>query len=252
MSDDEKKKALADASHTLPPATAFHTEISEDEDGGREYSVDTEGLLSALGPEFAESTLTKDQLQAFGFNSDEMLERLPKQIQDNLCLGIRLYYLLQTVYEANPELDASCCSVLFCKAIELQMKECFVGSFRKMFPDHMINGRMPFAKADIGKLTLGNFHNIINKNLNKLADRMKERGELQYDLQWWKRYAERIDQCAKKRNRCCHSGLFTWEDQKSLISEIFLKEEPEEKQGNGPVMRGTLFEAEVGRRLLKV
>ena len=252
MPDDEKKKALADASHTLPPATAFHTEISEDEDGGREYSVDTEGLLSALGPEFAESTLTKDQLQAFGFDSDEMLERLPKQIQDNLCLGIRLYYLLQTVYEANPELDASCCSVLFCKAIELQMKECFGGSLRKMFPDYKIKGKVLLVKADIDKLTLGNFHNIINKNLNKLADRMKERGELQYDLQWWKRYAERIDQCAKKRNRCCHSGLFTWEDQKSLISEIFLKEEPEEKQGNGPVMRGTLFEAEVGRRLLKV
>ena len=223
MSDDEKKKALADASHTLPPATAFHTEISEDEDGGREYSVDTEGLLSALGPEFAESTLTKDQLQAFGFNSDEMLERLPKQIQDNLCLGIRLYYLLQTVYEANPELDASCCSVLFCKAIELQMKECFVGSFRKMFPDHMINGRMPFAKADIGKLTLGNFHNIINKNLNKLADRMKERGELQYDLQWWKRYAERIDQCAKKGTGAAIRDCLLGKTRKALSRRSSLK-----------------------------
>ena len=247
--ESEKKKALADASCTLPPVTAFHTEISEVEGGVREYNIDTEGMLSALPPEFSEIPLSEDQLRTFGFESGEMMDRLPKQIRDNLCMGIRLYYLLRKVYEVNHQLDVSCCSILFCKAIELQMKECFGSSLRKLFPDYEMTKGNTLGKVDVNKLTLGNFYRIIKAKSDELSEKMKEAGELRYDVQWWKQYGERVEQCTRQRNNCCHSGLFTWEAQKILIQEIFLTRHQGKGKQDAPDMKGVLFEAEVGKRL---
>lgn len=250
MSEDERRKALTDASSALPPVTSFHTEVSENDEGEKEYSVNTEGFLKALGPEFMEGDLTREQLQSFGFSSGEMLEKLPPQIRDNLRLGIRLYFLLQAVYEVNQKLDASCCSILFCKAIELQMKECFGAGLKRILPDSRLKGKETLEKADVNRLTLGNFCHIIGKGCERLADRMAEKGEERYSVPWWHWYEERLKRCTSRRNQCCHSGLFTWEDQKLLIREIFLDEEgPEEKTGNTLGMKGLLFEAEVGKRL---
>lgn len=241
MPEDDKRKALAEASESLPPATSFHTDISESESGECEYSVNTEGVLSALKSEFMEEELTEEQIHAFGFESVQSLKNLAQRIQENLQVGIRLYFLLKSVYDANQNLDASCCSILFCKAIELQMKECFGKSLKRMFPKYKVAGKGNLEKVDIDKLTLGNFMHIIDKGSDKLADKMKEKGEQRYNVQWWKQYKEKLKKCTGERNKCCHSGLFTWEDQKMLIHEIFQEETP--------VMKGLLFEAEVGKRI---
>ena len=113
----------------------------ENEDGGREYSVSTEGLLQALGPEFVDTELSEEQLREFGFSSYADLQKLSGQIRDNLQIGIRLYYLLMPVYEVNENLDASCCSILFCKALELRMQECFRENLKRLFPDQKIRGQ---------------------------------------------------------------------------------------------------------------
>lgn len=138
---EEKQAALADASRALPPVTAFHMDEVENEDGGREYSVSTEGLLQALGPEFVDTELSEEQLREFGFSSYADLQKLSGQIRDNLQIGIRLYYLLMPVYEVNENLDASCCSILFCKALELRMQECFRENLKRLFPDQKIRGQ---------------------------------------------------------------------------------------------------------------
>ncbi len=159
-------------------------------------------------------------------------------------MGIRLYYLLRALYEANQKLDASCCSILFCKAMELQMQECFGNSLKRLLPDAKMSGRGTLGKTEISRLTLGNFHFLIGKNSGMLAARMAERGESRYDADWWRQYETRLKKCAGQRNQCCHSGLFTWQDQKILIQEIFREENAREEK-----MKGLLFEAEVGRRL---
>lgn len=69
--------------------------------------------------------LTPKQLNKFGFSDQEALFRISPGIRKNLELGMRLYYFLQPVYAVNKDFDASCCAILFCKALELQMKECF-------------------------------------------------------------------------------------------------------------------------------
>lgn len=242
LPSDEKRKALTEASKTLPPVTSFHTEMAEDEKGEKEYSIDTEGFIQALGPGFLAGELSDEQLYHFGFKSEKMLDTFSQHIQDNLRMGIRLYYLLQAVYEANPEMDTSCCSILFCKAMELRMKECFGSSLKRMFPGKRINGKVALEKMDVNKLALGNFCHIIREESVKLAEVLLEKGEKDYSVPWWEHYEKRLKQCTTLRNACCHSGLFTWEDQKALIREIFQGEET-------PASKGLLFEAEVGKRL---
>ena len=48
---------------------------------------------------------------------------------------------LTPVYEVNENLDASCCSILFCKALELRMQECFRENLKRLFPDQKIRGQ---------------------------------------------------------------------------------------------------------------
>ena len=114
-------------------------------------------------------------------------------------MGIRLYYLLRAVYEANQKLDASCCSILFCKAMELQMQECFGNSLKRLLPDAKMSGRGTLGKTEISRLTLGNFHFLIGKNSGMLAARMAERGESRYDADWWRQYERRLKKCAGQR-----------------------------------------------------
>ena len=245
--------------------TAFHMDEVENEDGGREYSVSTEGLLQALGPEFVDTELSEEQLREFGFSSYADLQKLSGQIRDNLQIGIRLYYLLMPVYEVNENLDASCCSILFCKALELRMQECFRENLKRLFPDQKIRGQgkgggMAARKeAREEEFTLGTFEYIIHGKCEKLGGKMAEMGKKEYNERWWLCFENRLKNCKNRRNQCCHSGLFTWADQGVLLREMFRKEqEGGEKEGkrektenseSRAQMPGLIFAAEAGKML---
>ena len=262
---EEKQAALADASRALPPVTAFHMDEVENEDGGREYSVSTEGLLQALGPEFVDTELSEEQLREFGFSSYADLQKLSGQIRDNLQIGIRLYYLLMPVYEVNENLDASCCSILFCKALELRMQECFRENLKRLFPDQKIRGQgkgrgmVALKEAREEEFTLGTFEYIIHGKCEKLGGKMAEMGKKEYNERWWLCFENRLKNCKNRRNQCCHSGLFTWADQGVLLREMFRKEqEGGEKEGkrektenseSRAQMPGLIFAAEAGKML---
>lgn len=262
---EEKQAALADASRALPPVTAFHMDEVENEDGGREYSVSTEGLLQALGPEFVDTELSEEQLREFGFSSYADLQKLSGQIRDNLQIGIRLYYLLMPVYEVNENLDASCCSILFCKALGLRMQECFRENLKRLFPDQKIRGQgkgrgmVALKEAREEEFTLGTFEYIIHGKCEKLGGKMAEMGKKEYNERWWLCFENRLKNCKNRRNQCCHSGLFTWADQGVLLREMFRKEqEGGEKEGkrektenseSRAQMPGLIFAAEAGKML---
>ena len=262
---EEKQAALADASRALPPVTAFHMDEVENEDGGREYSVSTEGLLQALGPEFVDTELSEEQLREFGFSSYADLQKLSGQIRDNLQIGIRLYHLLMPVYEVNENLDASCCSILFCKALELRMQECFRENLKRLFPDQKIRGQgkgrgmVALKEAREEEFTLGTFEYIIHGKCEKLGGKMAEMGKKEYNERWWLCFENRLKNCKNRRNQCCHSGLFTWADQGVLLREMFRKEqEGGEKEGkrektenseSRAQMPGLIFAAEAGKML---
>ena len=241
---DEEAKALAAASASLPSITSFMRDETE-------VSIDTGSLLRGLDQSFMTTSLSREQLGKFGFQSMEDVREMPPEIQDNLLLGMKLFYLLSPVYKVNNKLDASCCAILFCKAMELQMKDCFEESLKAIFPDVKIKGQgkgraqVVLRDARSKELTLGAFQVLLKTKGSELGRRMELKGKKEYGSQWWAAFEARLSDCAARRNKCCHSGLFGWKDQSYLLADMFMR-----GRGNAGVqMEGILFESKVGKML---
>ena len=255
LPEDKEREALAAASKALPSVTSFSVEEKETEEGERDYSVDTASLLGSLHRDFAKNPLTREQLGKFGFRSMEELGKLPAGIRENLLLGMKLYYLLWPVYKVNDRLDASCCAILFCKAIELRMKECFLPGLKAAFSDYPIKGNGPgrgrvlLKDARDEELTLGTFDFILRAKGAELGHRMVEKGEAVYNEAWWRSFEKKLKDCVMRRNRCCHSGLFSWKEQSHLLFDLFMEDGPGGREGRTPPMGGIMFESQAGRRI---
>lgn len=250
MNSVSKAKALNRAAKGLPPVTAFDVEENQREDGDTDYSVDTESFVEGLEThDFMKLPFTTEQLSKFGFSSQKDLLKLKPKIRKNLELGIRLFYFLKPVYIVNKDFDASCCAILFCKAIELQMKECFIEGLQNAFPDTKINGKgrkqVKLKDAYENMFTLGTFNYIIKNNISALEQYMKMRNESKYDSKWWNEFNKKLYECTNKRNKCCHDSLFEWKDLSQLLADLFMV------SGSSPKISGLMFESEVGRRLKK-
>ena len=250
LTEQEKLEALAKASKALPPVTSFIDPKSED-------SADTSTLIQGLYKEFLNSELTTEQLEEFGFKDKKDLDKLALRVKENVYLGMKLYFLLKPVYNnVNKQLDASSCSILFCKAIELQMKDCFTDSLKELFPNIKVNGMgkgrrgIPLKDAQSKELTLGAFAKVLKNNISELGNTMKILGKNTYDAVWWSSFQKKLSDCTDKRNKCCHSGLFSWEDHESLLKDIFIKDEKEQNMRSE--IGGLLFESQIGKELKRL
>ena len=67
------------------------------------------------------------------------LEVFSAEVRANIILGMKLFFLLGPVYRLNKQMDASCCAILFCKALELQIKDCFAEGLKEALPECFIN-----------------------------------------------------------------------------------------------------------------
>ena len=240
------------ASAGLPSVTAFSTAEVEYEEDAVDYSIDTSGLIQGLNEEFLTTELTSSQLGKFGFDSGKALDQLSGRVRDNLLLGMKLYFLLEPVYRVNPGFDASCCAILFCKAMELRMKDCFLKSLQELFPEFKIRGMgkgrgtVALKDAKYEELTLGAFGVILRNHRAELGRRMQAAGNPQYDENWWRAFEARLQDCANRRNQCCHSGLFSWMDHLRLLADLF---RVDKTKGRDPKIGGILFESAVGMGL---
>lgn len=247
---EEEDKALALASVSLPSITSFQQDVMEDENGSIDVSVNTDGLLQGLSPDFKDIVLSEKMLNTFGLESMAELSQFPQEIQDNLQMGIKLFYLLQPVYKVNDKLDASCCAILFCKAMELQMKDCFEASLKGLFPHEKIKGQgrgqIELKDARTKEFTLGTFRVLLELKKSELAGRMEQKGEKKYNEEWWDVFKKRLLNFTNRRNHCCHSGLFSWKEQESLLENMFLKDH----ENPTVSMDGILFESRIGKKIL--
>jgi len=256
ITERERKEALEKASRALPSVTSFTTFEFQDENGVVDYSVDTSGLIQGLNEEFLNAELSTEQLGIFGFRDRKDLEKLTLKVKENILLGMKLFFLLEPVYKVNAQLDASCCSILFCKAMELQMKDCFTDSLKKIFPDIQVKGmgkgrgRIPLKDAQSKELTLGAFATILRNNSSALGNKMKMLGKDTYDAAWWSSFQEKLSDCIDKRNKCCHAGLFNWREQSFLLFDIFSKDTKE--QNRSREIDGILFESQIGNELKRL
>lgn len=252
LQEEERREALLKASAGLPSVTAFSTAEVEYEGDAVDYSIDTSGLIQGLNEEFLTTELTSSQLGKFGFDSGKALDQLSGRVRDNLLLGMKLYFLLEPVYRVNPGFDASCCAILFCKAMELRMKDCFLKSLQELFPEFKIRGMgkgrstVALKDAKYEELTLGAFGVILRNHRAELGRRMQAAGNPQYDENWWRAFEARLQDCANRRNQCCHSGLFSWMDHLRLLADLF---RVDKTKGRDPKIGGILFESAVGMGL---
>lgn len=253
LPEGEKQEALRKASQGLPPATAFSAIEIEDEKGGIDYSIETAGFIRGLDEAFLGMELSANQLGKFGFKDRKDLNSFSVRVRENLLMGMKLFFLLEPVYQINNRLDASCCAILFCKAAELQMKDCFADSLKGMFPGDQIVGfgkgrsRVPLKDARSEELTLGAFCRLLANNKEELARRMEQKGNAAYDKVWWEAFAKKLKDCTDRRNQCCHSGLFSWKEQSFLLFDMF--KEDAHGQEKDRRIGGIMFESGIGKKL---
>lgn len=223
------------------------------EDGGIDYSVDTTFWIKGLNQDFMKYDLEFDQLKPFGFKAMHEINQLIPEVSENLIMGIKLYWLLAPIYEMNENLDASCCAILFCKAIELQIKKNFAEPFKRILPDFQMKnfgkGGKTLKDANSTDLTLGTFVSIINKNKTILANQMKVSGKSGHDEQWWSSFADKLCECTKRRNKCCHAGVFNWNEQERLRFDVFLDDNSAGNIERNPRIGGLMFESFVGKQI---
>lgn len=251
--EEKRLKAIKEAVRQIPSVHSFPIKEQAEEAGTEEYQVDTEGFLNNLAREdFLNDSFREEQLLEFGLKSPKDLESLPLEIKRNLIFGMKLYYLLRPLFEWNMDLDASCCGILFCKALELQLQSNFYEGLKKQFPEHLlrISGKaIPLKDAEKKHLMLGNISYLLKKYGSEIADCMQSKGEPQLHADWWKAFREKLNVCVKKRNQCCHGEWFQWNDMLELIEAEFQPQQKECQASDLCRLGGVFFESTAGKKL---
>lgn len=251
--EEKRLNAIKEAVRQIPSVHSFPIKEQAEEAGTEEYQVDTEGFLNNLAREdFLNDSFREEQLLEFGLKSPKDLESLPLEIKRNLIFGMKLYYLLRPLFEWNMDLDASCCGILFCKALELQLQSNFYEGLKKQFPEHLlrISGKaIPLKDAEKKHLMLGNISYLLKKYGSEIADCMQSKGEPQLHADWWKAFREKLNVCVKKRNQCCHGEWFQWNDMLELIEAEFQPQQKECQASDLCRLGGVFFESTAGKKL---
>ena len=180
-------------------------------------------LFQELDVLWKNSSLTPAQLEAFVLIASDMKSLLPA-IQQRLTSSILLHELLAMMRERYrlEEMDASCAGILFCTTMESMLKEVLFGKLKALFPDEQIyKNKLRDIKEQ--KVTTGTFTYLLNKEevRARLASRKALLFEQVCDDQWWKAYAEELEEFRKLRNTCCHSEPLSWQQEKELIQILF-------------------------------
>ncbi len=167
-------------------------------------------------------------------------------------MGMKLYYLLEPVYQVANHLDASCCGILFCKATELQIRNNLAEGLKQQLPEFTIRANtkqepVPLKEASDADFMLGTIQHILKGNVPELAEHMKQIGEDDYSENWWKSFNDKLKEFAYKRNQCCHPQLFQWKDLKKLLAYGFEMDTDSSK--HDPKIGGVFYESTVGKML---
>ncbi|MBC8537638.1 hypothetical protein H8693_01675 [Christensenellaceae bacterium NSJ-63] len=184
-------------------------------------------LFQELDGLWKNSPLTPEQLAAFGLSSSDM-KCLPMEIQQRLTHSIRLHELFSMMRKRYnlEDIDASCAGILFCKTMESMLKEMLLGKLKALFPNEKTTqGKLCDIKEQ--HATTGTFTSLLNKAelRSKLASRRAVLFKQVCDDQWWKVYAEELEEFRKLRNTCCHSEPLNWQQESKLIQILFAKQE---------------------------
>lgn len=249
---EEKKECLIDQVAQLPKASSFVTQIGRNENGDLEYDINTDEFVSRIDEaNFLSKDLSDEQYRRFGFESRTDFNVLPANVKKNLILGMKLYYLLEPIYSMDDDLDASCCGILFCKGMELYLRQNFALGLKTRFPDYDIknhsNRLIKLKDACANDLMIGTIQYILRNKMKEIGRYMTLLGEASLDESWWNSFTEKLKSFADKRNSCCHPQRFRWKEMQQMLSFEFEKDNDE--QMRNPRIGGVFYESIKGRRL---
>ncbi len=244
---------LISLSKQIPGASSFPIKYNQYEFGD-DYSISSEEIINEL--EILDNrslTLKANELKKFGFNSVKEIEALGEGVSKNILCAIRLFQLINPIKEKFGDIiDYSWVGILFCKAIEIRMNDCFIEALQKHFPDYVIgegkDGSHDSHKAKLlqnankSDFTLGWYPAFFKKKKSELGSIMSQLNQSFYNEKWWDDFKSKIFVCKEERNACCHTASFKFENLEILIKSIFETSQTK----NDISMRGILFESEVG------
>lgn len=191
---------------SLPPSESFVIQ----EQGSSEYAFADDSFFKSVGAIQLPST-TEEQLAVFGI-SWKTLRSLEEEVANNIDCGIRLYYFFRGLRsEDSRDMDASCCSILFCKAMERHLRLSLREELAELFSSKELKKE---------NAVLGAFVSVLQTegNAAKLAAWVGE-----CDEAWCTAYAKNLDEFRLKRNACCHVERFEWKDMRALLNIVFTR-----------------------------
>lgn len=226
--------------------------IGENVEGEPEYDIDADEFVSTIDEAgFLNCDLSEGQCQQFGFSSRREFDLLPADVKKNLLMGMKLYYLLKPVYDLSSDLDASCCGILFCKGMELYLRKNFASGLKTRFPEYRIknaaNQMIALKNVHDSDFMIGTIQYILWNKVNEIGNYMLLRGEAMYATAWWNSFNAKLKLFANKRNKCCHSQWFKWQDMRQLLAYEFKEDAADEIRN--PKIGGVFYESENGKKL---
>ncbi|MGT2706966.1 DEAD/DEAH box helicase [Streptococcus panodentis] len=247
-SKDLDSKEAAEINNQLPNLASFPVSETINEAGEKELSVETAEFIDALNTEQVYARpLTDEQLHRFGFQTYAELQQLSSEVRKNIEWGIKIYYLMQRIYLENENLDASCCAILFCKALELHVKDCLLDGLKVLLPTFKAKRKTTLSEIKPEDTTLGTFGYIFENNMQKIEEHLAKRGFPEYDEKWLETYKKKLSEAKDKRNHCCHSGLFKYIELNSFLKDMF--EENYSSPADALPSDGLIFTSQVGKKL---
>lgn len=252
MSEDEKERYLADLSKELPSVTSLCAYEEEDVSDEMECDISTKSLIDGLSKAFSSGNFTEEELHLFGFDDEEELNRLNRHVKENIIMGMRLYFLLDSVnmFENNPDMDVSCVSIPFCKALELEVKNDFKSGLMNIAPDFELKRRdedgnpIRLIKGNDKDFTLGAIHKMLKSEMDKVIRKLQDTGDSVHNEKWWSVFNKKLNTCTHLRNLCCHNNIFSIDNQKNFIDNMFRETEVDNVK-----IKGVLFESVTGKKL---
>ncbi|MFB1051487.1 AAA domain-containing protein [Paraliobacillus sp. JSM ZJ581] len=171
--------------------------------------------------------LSAEELGKMGLSSFFMQHIEPK-IKQNLIWGLKLYSLFVLLKERYglDDMDYSCVGIMLCKAMELQLKDCLLPGFQRLFPTMEVNGSS-LSRIRPEKAMVGVFTQVLKKesNQDQLAQRQVVYHNELCDKRWWDIYYRNLSDFRNLRNICCHPGFFGWDKVEALICILFTRDE---------------------------
>ncbi len=232
IEDNEKREKQIELARKLPSLEAFSVEKVEFE-GVEDHSIYVDGFEKALQGILKQRDFTEEECKILGVKSIEELNGFSDDVRKSLEDALRLYLYLKPILSVAEDINASCCAVMFCKALEQQMRDSFGKGIRNNFPEH--------SKVKDKDMTLGYFLWVLEKKNTELTRKIKG-----YDSMRWSAFRTRLDVCTKERNKCCHTGKYTLAGLNKLMKNMF----KEDTIGTKNIrMRGLMFESEIGKKL---